>query len=161
MFRRWVRRSSLALHLLSSLRSALSSTTRAKSSTLERVPASGGSRWSGRSVAPLLCIDAQIADWPVSIRGFVHAVDLLSVKPLEDYASTSEMLKATIVGEFFECLRRLPTLLSAPGSCLSRSPSDKKAQASILARIVSGWERQNVPPRMDWGMKHSFVLIAR
>jgi hypothetical protein len=34
-----------------------------------------------RSVAPLLCIGAQIADWPVSIRGFGLAVDLLSVKP--------------------------------------------------------------------------------
>jgi hypothetical protein len=60
-------------------------------------------------VAPLLCIGAQIADWPVSIWGFGLAVDLLSVKPLEDYASTSEMRKATVVGEFFECLRRLPT----------------------------------------------------
>jgi hypothetical protein len=46
----------------------------------------------------------------VSIRGFGLAVDLFSVKPLEDYASTSEMLKAIVVGEFFECLRRLSTL---------------------------------------------------
>jgi hypothetical protein len=38
----------------------------------------------------------------VSIRGFGLAIDLLSVKPLEDYASPSEMLKAVVVGEFFE-----------------------------------------------------------
>jgi hypothetical protein len=85
----------------------------------------------------------------VSIRGFGLAVDLLSVKPLRDYASTSEMLKATVVSEFFECLRRLSTLLSALCSCLSRSPSERKTQATILARIVSGLEQQNVPPRMD------------
>jgi hypothetical protein len=54
-----------------------------------------------RSVAQLLCIGVQIADWPVSIRGFGLAVDLLSVKRLEDYARTSEMLKATVVGDFF------------------------------------------------------------
>jgi hypothetical protein len=36
----------------------------------------------------------------VSIRGFGLAVDLLSVKPLDDYASTSEMLKATALMEY-------------------------------------------------------------
>jgi hypothetical protein len=82
----------------------------------------------------------------VSIREFVLAVDLLSVKPLEDYVSTSEMLKATVVGEFFECPRRLSTLPSAPCSCLSRSPSEKKTQAALLARIVFGLERPNVLP---------------
>jgi hypothetical protein len=89
----------------------------------------------------------------VSIRGFGLAVDLLSVKPLEDYASTSEMLKATVVGEFFECLRRLSMLLSAPGSCLSRSPSEEKTQATVLARIMSGLDRPNVRPGMDRGIK--------
>jgi hypothetical protein len=44
------------------------------------------------------------------MRGFGLAVDLLSVKPFEDPARTSEMLKATVVWEFFECLRRLSTL---------------------------------------------------
>jgi hypothetical protein len=82
----------------------------------------------------------------VSIRGFGLTIDLLSVKPLEDYASTSEMLKATIVGELFECLKRLSTLLSAPCSCLPRSPSEEKTQAVVLARIVSSLERLNVPP---------------
>jgi hypothetical protein len=68
------------------------------------------------------------------------------VKPLKDYASTSEMLKATVAGEFFECHRRLPTLLSAPYSCLSRSSSEKKTQAAVPARIAFGLERPNVPP---------------
>jgi hypothetical protein len=35
-----------------------------------------------------------------------------------DCASTSEVLKATVVGEFFACLRRLSTLPSALCSCL-------------------------------------------
>jgi hypothetical protein len=85
----------------------------------------------------------------VSIGGIGFAVNLLSVNPLEDYASTSAMLKATVVREFFECLRRLSTLLSVLCLCLLRSPSEKKTQAAILARIVSGFERPNVPLRMD------------
>jgi hypothetical protein len=46
----------------------------------------------------------------MSVRGFGLTVDLLSGKPLEDYASTSEMLKSTVVGKFLECLRRPSTL---------------------------------------------------
>jgi hypothetical protein len=46
----------------------------------------------------------------VSLTEFSLAVVLLSVKPLEDYASTSEILKATVLGEFFECPKRLSRL---------------------------------------------------
>jgi hypothetical protein len=97
----------------------------------------------------------------VSIRGFGLAVDLLSVKPLEDYASTSEMLKATVVGEFFECLRRLSTLPFRAMLGFVEESVAKKTQTAVLARIVSGLGRPNVPPRMDRGIKHSFVLTAR
>jgi hypothetical protein len=95
-------------------------------------------RFPRQSSATCPQVDAQIADWPVCIRGFGLAVDLFSVNPLEGYASTSEMLKATVVGEFFECYRRLSTLLPAPCSCLSRSPWEEKTQAAVLAWIVSG-----------------------
>jgi hypothetical protein len=69
----------------------------------------------------------------VSIRGFGLAVDLLSVKPLEDYASTSEMLKATVVGEFFECPRRLSTLpfgamLGFVEECVAKKDSDRRSR---------------------------------
>jgi hypothetical protein len=37
----------------------------------------------------------------VFIRGFGYTVDLLSVKPLKDYAGTWEMPKATVVCEFY------------------------------------------------------------
>jgi hypothetical protein len=62
----------------------------------------------------------------VSIRGFSLAVDLLSVKPLEDHASTSEMLKATVLGEFFECLRRLSTLPFGAGFMFFKESVRKK-----------------------------------
>jgi hypothetical protein len=98
-----------------------------------------------RSVGtPLLCIDAQIADWPVSIREFTLAVDFLSDKPLEDYVSTFEMPRATVVGEFFECLRRLSTLpfgavFMFVEESVGKKDSDRRSRP----------DRVRVPPRMD------------
>jgi hypothetical protein len=85
----------------------------------------------------------------VSIRGFGLAVDPFSVKLLEDYASPSVMLKATVVGEFLECLRRLSTLPFGAVFMFVEESVVEKTQAAVLARIVSGLERPNVTPRMD------------
>jgi hypothetical protein len=63
-------------------------------------------------------------------------VDLLSVKPLEDYASTSELLKATVVGEFFECLRRLSRLPFGAVFMFVEEAVGKKTQVAVLARIM-------------------------
>jgi hypothetical protein len=69
----------------------------------------------------------------VSIRGFGLAVDLLPVKPLEDYACTSEMLMPTVVGEFFECLRRLSTLPFGAVFMFLEESVGKKTKAAVLA----------------------------
>jgi hypothetical protein len=98
-----------------------------------------------RSVASLFCIDAQIADWPLPIRGFGPAVNLLRIKPLEDYAGTSDTLKAAVVGEFFECLRRLSALPFGAVFMFVEEPVTK-TEAAVLARTVSGLEKMNEPP---------------
>jgi hypothetical protein len=97
----------------------------------------------------------------VSIRGFGLAVDLLSVKPLEDYASTSEMPKATVVGEFFEYLRRLSTLPVGAVFMLVEESVRRKDSGhhSRPDRVRLG--AAECAARHGSRNKDSFVLIAR
>ena len=97
-----------------------------------------------RSVSSVFCVDSQIADWPRTIRGMGKIIEPLKIKQLEEYRPEQEILQASVLGEFFECLRRIADvdfgavfIFVHDGMVIS--------DAAMTAQIVSGKAELKIP----------------
>ena len=97
-----------------------------------------------RSIGSVFCNDSQIQDWPKTIRGYGFICDSAKVKAIEEYGPEQEVLKASVFGELFECIRRhsKPQFGAVFVFVHGEMIID---QAVLLAQTISGAEKLNLP----------------
>ena len=98
-----------------------------------------------RSVPALYCIDEQIKDWPVSIRGFGETPKLFNIKKIEEYGDSQELVKITVYGELYQCFSKITKI---PFSILFHFVHDGigTRDAGICAATITGNKTLKIPP---------------
>lgn len=97
-----------------------------------------------RSISSVFCVDSQIADWPRTIRGMGKIIEPLKIKQLEEYRPEQEMLQASVLGEFFECLRRTADI-DFGAVFIFVNDGMVISDAAMAAQIVSGKAELKIP----------------
>lgn len=94
-----------------------------------------------RSVSSVFCLESQIRDWPFALRAFGPVLDQIKFKNLEPFGEGQEMLKASVLGEFFTCFERNAKL---PLSMLLFFVHEGKGfnEAKFFAKNITGEEIQ-------------------
>lgn len=98
-----------------------------------------------RSVPAIYCIDDQIKDWPVTIRGFGETPKLFGIKPIEEYGESQELVKITVFGELFQCITKLSNI---PFSVVFHFVHDgvNTNDAMVLATKITNNQALTPPP---------------
>ena len=98
-----------------------------------------------RSVGSVFCVDTQLQDWPHTVRGFGFVCGPLKVKPMEPYNEPDQdMLKASVFGELFECIKR-NTKLDFGAMFVFVHGEMVFDEALLLAKTMSGAEKLDLP----------------
>jgi hypothetical protein len=98
-----------------------------------------------RSVASVFCVDTQLQEWPLVVRGVGTFPGPLKIKPLEEYGETQEMIRWAVRGELLECLTRFSPVPFAAVLMFDDDPS-RAESAVAFARLIGGREELRVPP---------------